>query len=65
MHQRVLDIEVVLVVEDRGLLISARWALGLIASIWGDGYGLEINLLIFCGCHICDSAYAAVMKENN
>ena len=53
MHQWVLDIEVVLVVEDSGLLIITL-ALGLIASIWGNRDGLEIYLLTFCGCHICD-----------
>jgi len=64
MHQGVLDIEVVLIMKDCGLLLITTWALGFVASIWGDGYRLEVNLLIFRGCHVCDFAFA-VMKEDH
>jgi len=63
MHQGMLDIEVVLVMEDRRWLITT-WARGLVVSIWRDGYGLEINLLTFCGCHVFGFAFV-VAKENN
>jgi len=63
MHQGVLDIEVVLIMEDSGLLITT-WALSLVLSIWGDGYSLEVNLLTFGCCHVCDCAYVTMIENS-
>lgn len=61
MHERVLDIEVVLVVEDGDEILLARWLLGPVVAVcafggnWDRG---QVNLLRICGglrfCHGCD-----------
>jgi len=56
--ERVLDVEIVLVVEDGDELAVVVFCLGaILVTIWGDGYGGEIDLLVhlwhfrFTGSH--------------
>lgn len=66
MHQRVLDVEVVLVMEDSNLLIPAwTWLLVLVTAVcafWRDGNCREVDLAVSadrclrccCICHGSD-----------